>query len=207
MAKTVLLGQRLQASMGVVTDTHFIRCYWPALTEPTRIFAEGSSGLVVQGPPTPRNVVFPDDTVFPEVYPDADSVAVSAAVRAANGSRVGLVNCTPEMVQAYLDAYEAEVANLPPTASKRTTQECCFLVHDELVSAPEEKPRYERYVAEVTKAEAVDYCDGIATKEALDKTYCRISDNPQKAETEVFKVEDGVLVETVKGVAAEGGGG
>jgi len=28
------------------------------------LFAEGSSGLEVQGPPTPRNVVFPPDTVF-----------------------------------------------------------------------------------------------------------------------------------------------
>lgn len=53
-----------KGSMGVVTDTRFVRCFWPRLDRPTMLFAEGSSGLEVQGPPTPRNVVFPPDTVF-----------------------------------------------------------------------------------------------------------------------------------------------
>lgn len=51
-------------SMGVVKDTHFKMCYWPRLEEPTSLFMPGSAGLIVQGPPTPRNVVFPPDTVF-----------------------------------------------------------------------------------------------------------------------------------------------
>ena len=64
-----IVGARLYAfsasgSMGVVTDTIYRRCFWPRLTKPCAIFAEGSSGIQVEGPPTPRNVVFPDDTVF-----------------------------------------------------------------------------------------------------------------------------------------------
>lgn len=50
-------------SMGVVNDTRYIRCFWPPLDEPTALFAKGSSGIEVQGPPTPRNVVFPEDTL------------------------------------------------------------------------------------------------------------------------------------------------
>lgn len=60
-------------SMGVVKDTRFIRCYWPSLDQPTALFAAGSSGIEVQGPPTPRNVVFPDGVVFlPVVVNDGD---------------------------------------------------------------------------------------------------------------------------------------
>lgn len=59
-------------SMGVVTNTRFVRCYWPPLDQPSALFAPGSSGIEVQGPPTPRNVVFPGDTVFlPVVVNDA----------------------------------------------------------------------------------------------------------------------------------------
>jgi hypothetical protein len=69
MAKTEIVEQRLYdynepASMGVVKDTRYIRCHWPKLDQPTALFAEGSSGIEVEGPPTPRNVVFPPDTVF-----------------------------------------------------------------------------------------------------------------------------------------------
>jgi hypothetical protein len=51
-------------SMGVVKDTRYVRCFWPRLDQPTALFAEGSSGIEVEGPPTPRNVIFPPDTVF-----------------------------------------------------------------------------------------------------------------------------------------------
>lgn len=69
--KIIISGARLQAygkpgSMGVVTDTHYKNCHWPKLDQPTALFAEGSSGLVIEGPPTPRNVLFPPDTVFAE---------------------------------------------------------------------------------------------------------------------------------------------
>jgi hypothetical protein len=193
---TVLIGQRLYdwdgpGMAGVVTDTHFIRCFWPRLTEPTKIFAEGSSGLVVQGPPTPRNVVFPEDTLFPKVVCDADSAAVGAAM-AASGGKSGLVNATPEMVQAYLAAYEAEAAKAEPhTTEIACRDDCQFLVHKELD---------EVYVAELTKQEAIDYCDGKVSRESLDtvKLYCSINDNPKDAATKVYLLEEGGLVETAK---------
>jgi hypothetical protein len=50
--------------LGIVTNTRYVRCFWPRLDRPTALFAAGSSGIEVQGPPTPRNVVFPPDTVF-----------------------------------------------------------------------------------------------------------------------------------------------
>lgn len=63
------IGARLQifiapGSMGVVKNTKYTRCFWARLDEPTELFALGSSGLVIEGPPTPRNVIFPPDTVF-----------------------------------------------------------------------------------------------------------------------------------------------
>ena len=47
-------------SLGVVTNTLFSMCRWADLYEPMRLFAHGSSGIVIQGPPTPRNVILPD---------------------------------------------------------------------------------------------------------------------------------------------------
>lgn len=69
MTRQEIIGARLQrftapGSMGVVTDTTYRQCFWPALDRPTALFAEGSSGIQVQGPPTPRNVIFPAGTVF-----------------------------------------------------------------------------------------------------------------------------------------------
>lgn len=71
---TEIVGARLQrfnttGSLGVVTDTIYRQCFWPALDRPTALFAEGSSGIQVQGPPTPRNVIFPVDTVFLDRQP------------------------------------------------------------------------------------------------------------------------------------------
>jgi hypothetical protein len=64
-----VVGARLQrfntpGSLGVVKDTRYIRCFWPLLDVPFSPFAQGSSGIVVEGPPTPRNILFPPDTVF-----------------------------------------------------------------------------------------------------------------------------------------------
>lgn len=53
-----------KGSMGVVKDTRYIRCFWPVLDQPVALFAEGSSGIEVEAPPTPRNVLFPPGTVF-----------------------------------------------------------------------------------------------------------------------------------------------
>lgn len=64
-----VIGQRLQkfntpGSLGVVKDTRYIRCFWPLLDLPFSPFAEGSTGIEVEGPPTPRNILFPPGTVF-----------------------------------------------------------------------------------------------------------------------------------------------
>lgn len=153
---------RLQAyiepgSMGVVTDARFIHCYWPKLDRPTRIFAAGSSGIRVLGR-TPRNVWFPDDVVFEEMVPDAEYQAELAVMALRRGA---LINLTDAEAQIWLDAYEAEIAKLPPTATRTMTQRNTnFLRHRELVSAIEAKPRFEEYVAELTPKEAVDLVDG-----------------------------------------------
>ena len=67
--KTVITAARLQkftepGSMGVVKDTAYIRCFWPSSELPFEPFAPGSSGIVVEGSPTPRNIIFPPNTVF-----------------------------------------------------------------------------------------------------------------------------------------------
>lgn len=64
----LVIGKNLRefnapGSMGIVTATRYIRCVWPSLDAPVALFAEGSGGIEVQGPPTPRNIVFPEDTV------------------------------------------------------------------------------------------------------------------------------------------------
>jgi hypothetical protein len=51
-------------SMGVVTDVRYIRCAWPVSDVPLNLFAAGSSGIEVQGPPAARNIIFPEGTVF-----------------------------------------------------------------------------------------------------------------------------------------------
>jgi hypothetical protein len=56
------VDRKTPGSMGVVKDTRFVNCLWPVLDEPTALFAEGSAGLEVQGPPTPRNVIWPAGT-------------------------------------------------------------------------------------------------------------------------------------------------
>lgn len=50
--------------MGIQVDVIYRRCFWPVLPRPTRLFAQGSSGIEVEGPPTPRNIIFPPGTVF-----------------------------------------------------------------------------------------------------------------------------------------------
>lgn len=64
-----VVGARLQkfstpGSLGVVKDTRYIRCFWHGSDTPFSPFAEGSSGIEVEGPPTPRNILFPPGTKF-----------------------------------------------------------------------------------------------------------------------------------------------
>ena len=197
----VILGRRLYdfaatGSMGVVNDVQFIRCFWPRLAEPTRIFAPGSSGLIVQGPPTPRNVVFPDDTVFPDVSTDAENIAIDVFKAAGRGR--GYVSNDPAQLQAYLDSYESEKAKLPVTATKiRCRSDCQFLVHNELISAEDEKPSFDRYVSELTMQEATDFCDGKIDRAVLNVThdYLPISGGE---ETKYQIDADGKLIEKVQ---------
>lgn len=69
MAETEIIGKRLyefdtEGSMGVVKNTAFRRCFWPRTDVPLNPFAEGSAGIEVEGPPTPRNIIFPGGTIF-----------------------------------------------------------------------------------------------------------------------------------------------
>lgn len=88
--KTVITGARFQSCveegcMGVVTDTVYIRCFWPVLDAPLALFADGSAGIEVEGPPTPRNIIFPPGTVFlngtrGDVFFTAETVSKSVPV-------------------------------------------------------------------------------------------------------------------------------
>src|SRR5262245_5473125 len=45
-------------------NVRFVRALWPQFDRPTKLFTDDSCGLEIQGPPTPRNIIFPPDTVF-----------------------------------------------------------------------------------------------------------------------------------------------
>ena len=180
------IGIRLQGmdkpgAMGVIADTLFINCYWPKLDRPTRIFADGSSGIRVMGT-TPRNVWFPDGTIFDSYFPDALYPAELAVKAAFPFKRRGMVNLSPAEAQVWMDAYNAAVASFPPTHTVfDTPRSCNFLRHKEEVArrmvtlekdsiddqgnilhagARITKIEYEEYVAELTPQESVDLVDG-----------------------------------------------
>jgi hypothetical protein len=156
----ILIGQRLSGfttpgSMGVVRDTTFIRCYWPTLTEPMKLFAPGSNQISVIGPPTPRNIVFPGGTQFPNYLPDAHAAGVAAIE--ALGRRI--VNLSPEEVAIYMAAHDAVAAELPVTATRVTARsDRMFLVN---------LNNGNRLIADLTMNEAISLCDGLVTRAAL----------------------------------------
>lgn len=176
----IAVGTRLQEftqpeSMGVVTDTLFVNCYWPKLDRPTRIFARGSSGIKVMGT-TPRNVWFPDDIEFLDYYPDALYPAELAVRVAFPGNRSGLVNLSSSESQVWWDAYNEAVKGLHSKATIITTRrDCNFLRHREEVSCrmvtlandsvdgdtilrkgtQVTKTEYDEYIAELTPHECV----------------------------------------------------
>lgn len=187
---TTFLGQRLyqystSGSMGVVTDTHFIRCFWARPSEPVAIFAPGSSGIIVQGPPAPENIIFPDDTVFEEYLPDATSAAVVAAMKAANGKRIGLVNATPEMTEAFVKTYAEVAAGLPKTAAVHVCDSDC---HWLIRKTPESS-----FQAKITLQQAKDIAAGRVDKAEVEAAadYFDVRDT---ARANPLKVEGGVLV-------------
>ena len=68
-AETVITGKRFynwtkRGDAGVVKDTLYRRCFFPVPEVAFTPFAEGSARIRVEGPPTPRNIIFPDDTQF-----------------------------------------------------------------------------------------------------------------------------------------------
>lgn len=183
---SLAIGIRMQGfaapgSAGVVTDTLFVNCYWPKLDKPTRIFAAGSNTIRVLGT-TPRNVWFPDDTVFESFYPDALYPAELAVKAAFPFNRIGLVNLSPAESQVWLDAYNAAVATFPPTHTVLVTpRNTNFLRHREVtkertITLTQDtdigggtilpagtaivKRDYEEFIAELTPAESVDLVDG-----------------------------------------------
>lgn len=157
-----VVGARLQkhgepGAMGVVKDTRYIRCFWPHLKAPTKLFAEGSSGIEVMGPPTPRNVVFPPDTVFLDRVPDSERTA-EEAVRAVAGPHRKIINLLDDLGDTYWDALQAEA---PKVAARHPTNGEAF--HLEETGEPTERePKGARFVAPLTKKEADDLVEGRA---------------------------------------------
>lgn len=165
-------------SMGVVKDMLYAHCFWPEIDQPTKLFAEGSSGIQVMGSPTPRNVVFPPDTIFVPEHLDARYPA-EMAVRTAFPQLFGLVNLTDEQAAVWKAAYDKAVSELPPTSTITITKPCFMLRHKERISPDgARKPLFERYVAELTSEEADALLKGQTTREALfdQKTFVSLHD-------------------------------
>lgn len=205
----LLIGHRFQpfaapGSLGVMRDFSFVNCFWPKLDRPTRIFADGSKGLAVMGT-TPRNVWFPDDTVFGAYYPDALYPAEQAVLKAFPYRRA-LINLSPAEAQVWWDAYNAAAATFPPTHTVLTTpRHCNFLRHRELarersVTLKEDsvsgdtvlkagsvivKRDYEEFVAELTQQECQDLMSGKIFEATLraNKQFVHIND-PNKTLTQ-----------------------
>lgn len=168
-------------SAGVVTDTLFVNCYWPYLSVPTRIFADGSKGIRVLGN-TPANVWFPDDVVFERYYPDALYPAEQAVLKAFPFGRRIMVNLSPPEAAVWLEAYEKAVASFPPTHTVfETIRDNNFLRHKEEKSrltytvkagaqvgsnltlvddAEVVKVEYEEYAVMLTSEECIGLVDG-----------------------------------------------
>lgn len=141
-------------SMGVVTDVRYHRCLWPDLALPTSIFAIGSAGIVVDGPNTPRNVIFPADTQFPDYLPDA-LYPPELALAAAYPTLRKLHNLSEDQVAVYLAAYEKAATALPSTAAKhQVVSNCFFLRHIEVIAVDGAKPQYQKYVAPLSRGQA-----------------------------------------------------
>ena len=142
-------------ALGVVTDTRYVRCFWPALDQPTALFADGSSGIEVEGPPTPRNVVFPPGTKFlngtrgdccflrrkvvksvPVEREVKASVLVDGAMR--DVTYIGMVNEDRE-VQEVVELTAAETADLVAGKTDRATLEAGKTFRDINDTAPADK--------------------------------------------------------------------
>lgn len=146
-----VVARRIGPTPGVVTNTRFVRCFWPQFDLPTKLFAEGSSGLVVIGPPTPRNIVFPADTEFLVHYPDAHYPA-ELAVMAGRSAGARFINLTDEEGDLWWDSYLRAVGNLSPTATTMQDRPDRHLLRL--------TDRGKRYVAELTPQEVTAIVEG-----------------------------------------------
>lgn len=210
----LFIGHRLQGfktpgSMGVVRDATFINCFWPKLDRPTRIFAEGSSGIKVMGT-TPRNVWFPDDIEFLPFYPDALYPAERAVREAFPGVRA-LINLSPAQAQVWKAAYDAAVASFPPTHTVlETRRDVNFLRHrevatertitlqeDSLSVAADGSEAVLRAGAEITKREFVEFVAELTPQECLDLMGGRVDEATLRA-TKTF-----VAPQRVEGVGQQ----
>lgn len=144
-------------SMGVVTNTRYIRCIWPRLDKPVSLFAEGSLGITILSTGPARNVVFPDDTIFEECVLDAIYPA-EKAVKDAFPNIIGIKNLTPQQSELWVNSYNSVVNSLPQTATKLVTPECYYF--KEVLSN-------KTCVAMLTKQEASDLCKGLVNEETL----------------------------------------
>ena len=171
----LLIAARLQKfsapqSMGVVTDTRYVRCFWPALDRPTRLFAPGSSGIEVIG--SSRNVVFPAGTVHLDYYPDAFYPAEQAlrAYWAERGKFRTFVNLTEDEAAVWQAAYDAAVATLPATAAVHTTPQDCHFWRKRLAV------QKLRRTWMLSRADVRDFLQGTLTKEQIE---ARVVDNEE----------------------------
>lgn len=183
--------------MGVVTDTRYHRCYWPRLNAPTELFAPGSKNIVVDGPGTPRNVIFPPDTQFPPYYPDALYPA-ELAWRSAFPGRAGIVNLPKAEADVYIAAYGKAAATLPPTATlHKTRKDCHFLIFKELISLPNAKPAYQDYVALLVPDEVASLVDGSKSVEQLQDAgvFAKLEQASDDPDAKYYSIVDGAPVD------------
>ena len=162
------VGHRFQkfdttGAMGVRTDERYIRCFWPGVKVPTAIFVEGSSGLEVMGPPTPRNIIFPPDTVFLDRMPNAEPAAKQAVANMRRDGLARLINLTDEQSDIYWEKL-SEVGGKPRPSVGRDR---FFL--EELGEPAEKGSPVDRFVALLTEKEVDDYGAGRVTDTGLRK--------------------------------------
>jgi len=205
---------------GVQNDMLFLFCYWPKLDRPTKLFADGSTGIKVMGR-TPRNVWFPDDVEFLDYYPDALYPAEQAVFAAFPYRGRALINLSPAEAQVWLDAYNAAIATFPPThVTHPTTRNSNFLRHKEVKSertivlkedgvlpdgtilragAEIVKYDYEEFIADLTTQECVDLMNGTAIESELRQTKAFVCSDASEKTLEQWIIEKAAVeAEVVK---------
>lgn len=208
-------------------DTYFIHCFWPRLERPTAIFTPESRGILVMGPPTPRNVVFPRDTVGIDRVPDA-SFHAEQAVMGVSSRRSGMINLTDKEAEVFVLAYEKVVGTLPSHHTRHPTRmDCHFLIHKKLLREYEVVQRKsdgspvmldgrplvvvkrdeESYTAELSPEETDALLSGKVSEDELraTKEFCHAEDDPRAENARKVLVSDGKTMPVVVADAAKVG--